>query len=307
MAPPPVALSNTNFTFYQDVAYGEHIRQRIDLFLPNSASPAGLIVYFHGGGLVSGDKQQTYELPYLRDRIDQYLWANVAFATVNYRLSNDDVTYSAKTSFRDGVRSLQFLRHYSQELGIDPARAVAMGSSAGGAMALYIATRDDLANPEANQLEERQSSRVSGTFAYIPQAGYNIPRWQDTMFARFKGEGLTTERIIELARPENVRSWLGLTTLTAIDAPATRALRAEVDILSHISGDDPELYLDTDYPMNLPADYATLMHHPLHAVALLNEGEKAGVSVLAHIPDASIDTTQNEKFFDWSLRKVGAR
>lgn len=300
----PVSLSNTSFNFYPNVAFGEHSRQTFDLFLPGGSAPSGLVIYFHGGGLVSGDKSQTYNLPYLKDRIDQYLWQNVAFATVNYRLTNDSNDFTAQTSFRDGARALQFIRHHAAQLNVDPDRVIAMGSSAGGTMALYIATSDDLAQPESLDLIERQSSRVRGAFAYLPQAGYNIPRWRDSVFARYKEAGLTTDKIYELAGMINVLSWLGLDDIAGVNSPEVLALRADIDILAKLTPDDPELYLSTYYGLEMPTDYATVMHHALHVVALRNQALSAGVPTLVQVPEASIDTTRGVKFYEWSVEKT---
>ena len=304
---PPVALSNADFLYYPDVAYGEHERQSFDLFLPGKGPASGLVVYYHGGGLVSGDKAQTYELPYLKDRIDDYLWANIAFATVNYRHSNDSFDFSAKTSFRDGARALQFIRHYARDLGLNPSRSVTMGTSAGGAIALYVATRDDLADTQSNDLVQRQSSRVEGAFAYLPQAGYNVPEWKDTVFTPFGDDQLTVEEIYEMAGELNVRSWFGIASLDDLTTSEAVAVGEEVDVLDHISADDPALYISTHYSMDRPSDYATVMHHGSHVVSMMQRGDSVGVDVLAQVPEASIDTTRGVHFYDWSVAKVLAR
>ena len=45
-----------------DLPYGDHLRQRYDLFLPTQASPKGLLVYIHGGYWHLRDKSDWSEL-----------------------------------------------------------------------------------------------------------------------------------------------------------------------------------------------------------------------------------------------------
>ena len=40
---------------YKDIAYGEHEKQKYDMYLPDT-NEFFTIVYFHGGGLVEGNK-----------------------------------------------------------------------------------------------------------------------------------------------------------------------------------------------------------------------------------------------------------
>lgn len=60
----PVNLLNAmvpghGYTVQRDIAYGEHARQRLDIYLPTerTAGPNPVVVFFYGGGWEAGDKK----------------------------------------------------------------------------------------------------------------------------------------------------------------------------------------------------------------------------------------------------------
>jgi acetyl esterase/lipase len=104
---------------------------KLDLYRArNRSAPAPLILVIHGGSWNGGSKQQ---LP----AINRYL-ASEGFvvASINYR-------HAPKSPFPAAVddifRALDFLKGRAAEFGIDPARAVLIGRSAGGQLAVSAA------------------------------------------------------------------------------------------------------------------------------------------------------------------------
>lgn len=69
-----------------DVAYGNRsASQKLDLYLPDSENGAfPLVVFIHGGGFYSGDKQDGQEQPWIT--LTKY---GYAVASLNYRLSTE--------------------------------------------------------------------------------------------------------------------------------------------------------------------------------------------------------------------------
>lgn len=108
-----------------DEAYGAHPRQRFDLYLPQSErSACPILVWFHGGGFVRGDKRQ---------RANIGAWgASEGFVTVlsNYRLAPECRWPSGA---EDVIGVWAWLRENAQRVGGDPARIVLAGESAGAA------------------------------------------------------------------------------------------------------------------------------------------------------------------------------
>ncbi|MCB1233277.1 MAG: EF-hand domain-containing protein [Verrucomicrobiae bacterium] len=72
--PPPVA----------DVAYGDHEKQRFDLWpVPGATEPTPLVVFIHGGGFRGGDKDAVNS-----NTVKTFHEAGIAYASMNYRLSD---------------------------------------------------------------------------------------------------------------------------------------------------------------------------------------------------------------------------
>ena len=56
---PPFTLDLSSASFYQDIAYDTAARNVFDFFMPNNSAPSALLIYVHGGGFVSGDKNTS--------------------------------------------------------------------------------------------------------------------------------------------------------------------------------------------------------------------------------------------------------
>jgi len=111
---------------YNDLSYGEHEAQKLDLYLPEQAE--AMFVYFHGGGLNRGDKDGSqYFAPYLAER-------KIAVVTANYRMY-PDAHYP--DFIEDAALAVAWARQYMKEhLGCD--RLYVGGSSAGGYLSMML-------------------------------------------------------------------------------------------------------------------------------------------------------------------------
>ena len=124
----------------RDLRYGTHDRQRLDLFVPQSAaSPRPVLLYVHGGGFVGGDKR-TPGTPY-QD--------NVALWAVRHGLLGINMTYRLAPQFpwpagaADVAAAVAWARAQVHNYGGDPARIVLLGTSAGAVhVASYLAHRE---------------------------------------------------------------------------------------------------------------------------------------------------------------------
>jgi acetyl esterase/lipase len=52
----PFTLNGIDAKFSKDISYDIKQRTQFDIWLPNSNTPTGLVIYVHGGGFTSGDK-----------------------------------------------------------------------------------------------------------------------------------------------------------------------------------------------------------------------------------------------------------
>lgn len=111
-----------------DYVGNDNPRQKLDLFLPKGraadAEPLPLVVFIHGGGWAEGDKRSG--LFRLREFL---LTKKYAAASIGYRLS-DEAQWPSQ--IHDCKAAIRWLRANAGDLGIDPDRMAAWGTSAGG-------------------------------------------------------------------------------------------------------------------------------------------------------------------------------
>jgi acetyl esterase/lipase len=143
-APPP-----DQTVVYRTLASGETLS--IWVYRPTSAGvesktePAPAIVFYHGGGWRDGTPAQIVSVA--RHFVD------LGFVVLlpEYRVNSRHGT-SIIDSTADGRSAMRFVMQKAGELGIDPARIVAAGSSAGGHIAAALATTDEVNNVGDNLL-----------------------------------------------------------------------------------------------------------------------------------------------------------
>ncbi|MHA7819108.1 MAG: alpha/beta hydrolase [Erythrobacter sp.] len=112
--------------------YGEHERQRIDVFSPSAGGDGTpLVVFIHGGGWAFGSHQRVQAKP------AHFTNAGYAFASAGYRVLPDA---PVEEQAADVGAALQALRTEAGTLGFDPDRIVLMGHSAGAHLAALVAT-----------------------------------------------------------------------------------------------------------------------------------------------------------------------
>jgi len=109
-----------------DVAYGPDPLTRLDIYTPSSRPAAAMpvVIYFHGGGFIRGDKADQPNIGYFFAR------HGVIALMANYRLA-PKVTWPAEA--QDVVSAVRWAQAHVAELGGDPRRIVLIGESAGAA------------------------------------------------------------------------------------------------------------------------------------------------------------------------------
>jgi len=148
-----------------DIPYGTHPRNVFDLWRATRAGPAPLLIWIHGGGFMGGDKSNVQKIDIAATRAAGY-----AVASIHYRLT-DAAPFPAQ--MHDAARALQHLRLHAAEYGIDPQRVVCAGGSAGSGISQWLGYHQDLADPEAQDPLERQSTRIQAVGAFNMQCTYD--------------------------------------------------------------------------------------------------------------------------------------
>lgn len=123
--------------------YGRYLGQELslDIYLPRSGSShqMPLVIFFHGGGWMLGDKKL------IEPGVFRLLDHGFAVASVDYALSSEAVWPEQGLQIKGAVR---WLRAHATEFGFDPDAFFAFGGSAGGHLAAMLATTNGVARFE---------------------------------------------------------------------------------------------------------------------------------------------------------------
>jgi acetyl esterase len=131
-------LQPTRTLIYKRVGSDE---LRLDIFLPPAFQPSDhrpAVIAFHGGGWTSGEPRSMY--PFVAWAAEQGF---VGFSA-QYRRYKPKTDISVFESVKDARSAMRYVRTHAIELGVDPHRLVAMGSSAGGHLAAGAALFDEV-------------------------------------------------------------------------------------------------------------------------------------------------------------------
>ncbi len=117
-----------------DVAYGDHRRQRADIYLPaHQEGPFPAVIWIHPGGWFLGDKG---------DDMPVWDWTERGYAVVaiNYRFAVDGDTIA--DSVADALAATHHILENAESWSIDRDRVGVYGFSSGGHLAAMIAAHE---------------------------------------------------------------------------------------------------------------------------------------------------------------------
>jgi acetyl esterase/lipase len=145
-APSPPEGTTTE----KNLAFGDHERQKLDLYLPKSDSPTPLVIWIHGGGWEGGSKDGGNPLLPLVGK-------GYAVASTNYRLSKHAVF---PAQIHDVKAAVRFLRAGAKKYNLDPDHFGAAGASAGGHLVALLGTSAGAKDLEGDGPNREVSSAV---------------------------------------------------------------------------------------------------------------------------------------------------
>lgn len=307
----PFDLQGVNAKFTKDIVYDTKERTQFDIWIPNTKTPTGLVIYVHGGGFSSGDKDFVYAAQQggvwdFPSDIRYLLQNNIAFATVRYTLlSSTGENEGIKKSMLDVKRAIQYIRYRASEFNIDKNKIILAGNSAGAGTSLWIAFNDDFADAQNNDPILRESSRVLGVVARETQSSYNIEdRWVNDVFVDYN---LTWPEILA-KETGNIRKIYGVSSMVEYESAAIDAYRREVDMLDLMSADDPEIWINnTLREVGHPYSAAELSsHHAFQARELKERAEAVGVENITYYGKNPIiySHPSNENWTQFCKRKI---
>jgi len=129
-----------------DLTYGDESPiQSLDIYLPDEGDgPFPVVVLFHGGAWMFGDKGDLQHLPMMAARE-----CNYAVMCAGYPLSGEA---KFPSQIRDCKAAIRFVRANAAKHHLDPQRIAAWGPSAGGHLAALVGT-----SPTVRELDDPTS------------------------------------------------------------------------------------------------------------------------------------------------------
>lgn len=146
----------------EDVVYGhkDGMALTFDVFTPEKPNGAA-VLWLQSGGWYS-----TYVQPSaLRPVAKGFLTKGYTLLIVRH---GSAPKYTVPEAIEDVRRAVRFVRLKANDLGVDPERLGVTGGSAGGHLALMLATTGDDGDPKAKDEVLKQSSRIAAAVALYP-------------------------------------------------------------------------------------------------------------------------------------------
>ncbi len=150
----------------------------------------------------------------------------------------------------------------------------------------------------------QESTRVKGIALRATQSSYDIEgRWYQDVYGEF---GMTWEDYLANYGEESILQFYGVRTIAEYETPEIDAYRQEVDMLSMITADDPEIWVDNTGQSNAePQNTGSLYHHAFHAREIKEFANAAGVpNVATYGRPLLYSDPSNEEFVPFLIRKI---
>ncbi len=154
----------------KDVAYASNSAAQVcDIYLPENAEKAPVIVLVHGGGFMFGDQGMSI----LESVIEKALANGYAVVSVDYRKSGEAVFPAALADVKAAVR---FVKAHAMDYGFDAEKIAIWGESAGAYLALMTALTPNVAalNGDVTDYDKIPSNVAALVSFYAPVEFYTM-------------------------------------------------------------------------------------------------------------------------------------
>ena len=187
----------------RSVLYGNHQRQRVDVYEPKGAvEELPLVLFIHGGGWQMGNAALVQQKP------QHFSAARIYFASAGYRLLPD---HPVEEQAKDVGLALQALVAQADLIGFDPSRIVLMGHSAGAHLAALVATDPQYAGSAFDAIRGVVLLDGAGydIAKNIEDAGFQARRIYETAFGFDEARHRALSPITHVGGPD-APNWLAL-------------------------------------------------------------------------------------------------
>ena len=263
---------------YKNISYGPHQDMTLNFWELESDKPVPLLVHIHGGGWIGGKKNETVSPNELKK--------GYSFASIDYRLAGTELLPAA---VHDAARAIQFLRTKAKEWNFNPARIAVIGGSAGAASSLWLAYHDDMADPKSDDQVLHQSSRVCGAVAMGGQTTLDPFLLEKKIGPACIQHGMIWKTVGAKSIEDLMENWGQYKDLSLQCSPMT-----------HVSKDDPPVFLNYGKPAPIPVIKGDGIHHAGFGRLLKEKCKKMGID--CHLQVKGHETAKLTK--DQFLRKI---
>ena len=253
----PFDLPGTEARYADNIAYDIYPDTVFDLYIPKSADPVPLVIYFHGGSFFDGSRKDVQQGK-LSETVSMLLESGIALISADYRVidaAGDELPISRQIENCGNV--IQFIFDSVQILGIDPERVALAGEGIGGGIALWYAFQNE------------NGSRIP--YPFLASASRNGPAT-----FHFEVWAAMDEMFPEITNPDSYIRSLTLETTSRNFNPDNSIL--ELDMLSMITPNTPPVWIqNTISQYNPPETVSDILQHPAQAYALWKTMTEAGL------------------------------
>ena len=263
---------------YKNISYGPHQDMTLNFWKFESESPVPLLVHIHGGGWIGGKKNEKISPNELKK--------GYSFASIDYRLAGTELLPAA---VHDAARAIQFLRTKAKEWNFNPARIAVIGGSAGAASSLWLAYHDDMADPKSDDPVLRQSSRVCGAVAMGGQTTLDPFLLEKKIGPACIQHGMIWKTVGAKSIEDLMENWGQYKDLSLLCSPMT-----------HVSKDDPPVFLNYGKPAPIPVIKGDGIHHAGFGRLLKEKCKKMGIDCYLQVKGHETAKLTKDQF----LRKI---
>ena len=263
---------------FKEVSYGPHEDMTLNFWKIESQNPTPLLVHIHGGGWLGGKKHGTANANDLKK--------GYSFASIDYRLAGVELLPAA---VHDAARAIQFLRTKAKEWNFDPNRIAVIGGSAGAASSLWLAYHDDMSQPQSNDPVLRQSSRVCGAVAMGGQTTLDPFLLKKKIGPACIRHGMIWKTVGAKSIEDLMGNW-----------DQYKELSLECSPITHVSKDDPPVFLNYGKPAPTPVIKGDGIHHAGFGRLLKEECKKVGIDCYLQVKGHEVPKLTKDNF----LKKI---
>lgn len=159
-------ITRDGYTLHRDLAYGNDARQKLDIYVPDNATNAPMILFFYGGSWQTGSKED-------------YRFLGQAFASKGFITAVADYRLYPQVHYpdfvQDGALALHYIHTHAREYNGNVDNIYVAGHSAGAFIAMMLASDDTFHQKAKSQRRWiRGTIGIAGPYDFLPFTDENI-------------------------------------------------------------------------------------------------------------------------------------